>query len=170
MSHLIEASERMSRDRLSECVSAACYGSVLVLAFLAVIGGSEVAEGHSAELIAGVGLATWIAHLFAELLGEHIRYHEPVDRKELARAAVDGSPILASTVLPAVALLLGRLDVITDQTARVAAIVVALVQLASVGAFVARVAPVPRTAAWTFGPATAGVGIVVVGLTVSLGH
>ena len=48
-----------------------------------------------------------------------------VDRTELARAAVDGSPILASTLLPAAVLLLGRLDVMTDQTARVAAIVVA---------------------------------------------
>jgi hypothetical protein len=160
----------MSRDRLSEYVSAASYGSVLVLAALAVIGVSDVAEGHGVELIGGVGLATWIAHLFAELLGEHIRHDEPVDRTELARAAVDGSPILVSTVLPAAVLLLGRLDVITDQAARVAAIVVAIVQLASVGAFVARIAPVPALTAWTFGLATAGVGIVVVGLTVSLGH
>jgi hypothetical protein len=170
MSQLFEASERLSRDRLSEYVNAASYGSVLVLAALAVVGVSDVAEGHGSELIAGVGLATWIAHLFAELLGEHIRHTEPVDREEVKRAAIDGSPILASTVLPAAVLLLGRLDVITDQTARVAAIVVALAQLALVGAFVARVAPVPPATTWTFGLATAGVGIVVVALTVLLGH
>lgn len=170
MSRLLGAPERMSRDRLSEYVSAASYGSVLVLAALSVIGVSEVAEGHGAELIAGVGLATWIAHLFAELLGEHIRHHEPVDRKEVKRAAIDGSPILASTLLPAAVLMLGRFDVITHQTARVAAIVVALAQLALVGAFVARVAPVPPATTWTFGLATAGVGLIVVALTVFLGH
>ena len=64
---------------------AASYGSVLMLASLAVIGVSDVTEGHGVELVGGVGLATWIAHLFAELLGEHIRHDEPVDRTELAR-------------------------------------------------------------------------------------
>jgi hypothetical protein len=163
-------SGRMPPARLAELVSAACYGSVLVLAALSVIGVSEVALGHGAELVAGVGVATWLAHLFAELLGGHARHPEPLRRSEVVRAVVDGSPILASTVLPATVLLFGRLDLISDTAARIGAIVVAILQLFGIGAFVAGVAPVPPAARWTFAAATAGIGVTVVALTVLLGH
>jgi hypothetical protein len=163
-------SDRMPPARLAELVSAACYGSVLVLAALSVIGVSEVALGHGAELVAGVGLATWLAHLFAELLGGHARHPEPLRRSEVVRAVVDGSPILASTVLPATVLLFGRLDLISDTAARIGAIVVAILQLFAIGAFVAGAAPVPPAARWTFAAATAGIGVTVVALTVLLGH
>jgi hypothetical protein len=170
MSGLVEAAERLPRERLAELVSAASYGCVLVLAALGVIGVSQVALGHGAELVAGVGLATWIAHLFAELLGGHVRKLAPLHRHEVMQAMVDGSPILVATVLPAVALLLGRLDVLGDSAARLTAIAVTLVQLLAIGAFVARVAPARRRASWIYAAATAAVGLVVVLITVLLGH
>jgi hypothetical protein len=172
MRRLLEASDpdRVSRERLAEPVTAAAYGSVLVLAALSVVGVSDVALGHGAELVAGVGLATWLAHLYAELLGGHVRHPEPLHRSEIMRDVIDGSPILASTVLPAAALVLGRLDLLTDNTARTVAILVAVLQLLGIGAFVARVAPAPPAAKWTFAAATAGIGLAVVLLTVLLGH
>jgi hypothetical protein len=170
MRHLIQTTQRMPRARLAELVSAASYGSVLVLAALSVIGVSDVALGHGAELLAGVGIATWLAHIFAELLGDHVRHPEPLQRGEVARALVDGSPILAASVLPAIVLGLGRLDLLSDTTARIVAIVVAVLQLLGIGAYVARVAPTPRAASWTFAAATGGIGVAVVALTVLLGH
>jgi hypothetical protein len=170
MKQLLLVSDRVPRARLAELVSAACYGSVLVLAALSVIGVSEVALGHGAELVAGVGLATWLAHIFAELLGGHARRPEPLRRSEIMRDVVDGSPILASTVLPAAVLGFGRLDLLTDTAARIGAIVVAVLQLLAIGAFVARVAPVPPAARWSFAAATASIGVAVVALTVLLGH
>jgi hypothetical protein len=160
----------LGRDRLAELVSAAAYGTVLVLATLSVIGVSEVAHGHGAELVAGVGGGTWVAHLFAELLGGHVRHPEPLGRQEIVRAAADGSPVLASTVLPALVLLLGRVDVLADGTARATAMAVAVLQLVAVGAFVARVGTAPSTGSWIFPAATAVVGTAVVALTVLLGH
>jgi hypothetical protein len=170
MRRLIQTSQSIPRERLTELVSAASYGSVLVLAALSAIGVSDVALGHGAELLAGVGIATWLAHIFAELLGDHVRHPEPLQRGEVARSLVDGSPILAASVLPAIVLLFGRLDLLSDTTARILAIVVAVLQLLGIGAFVARVAPAPRAASWTFAAATAGIGIAVVALTVLLGH
>ncbi len=158
------------RQRLAELVGAASYGTVLVLAALSVVGVSEVALGHGAELVAGVGGATWLAHLFAEILGRHVEHETPRGRREVARAAVDGSPILAATVLPAIVLVLGRLDVLSDTTARVAAIVVAILQLLLIGAVVAHVAPAPPAARWTFAASTAAAGLVIVALSVALGH
>ena len=170
MRRLIQTSQSMPRERLAEVVSAAGYGSVLVLAALSVIGVSEVALGHGAELVAGVGVATWLAHVFAETLGDHVRHPESLRRAEVLRALVDGSPILAATVLPAIVLGLGRLDLVSDATARIAAIVVDVLQLLGTGALVARVSPTPPAARWTFAAATAGIGVAVVALTVILGH
>jgi len=131
---------------------------------------SDVALGHGSELVAGVGVATWLAHLFAELLGDHIRRDEPLSAGEVRRAMVDGSPILAATVLPALVLLLGRLDVVSDTTARVVSVLVAVVQLVAIGAYVGRVAPGRAAAPWAFAAVTAAVGLLVVGLSVLLGH
>jgi hypothetical protein len=166
---LLRAAAEMPRDRLAELVTAAGYGTVLVLAALTVVGVSEVALGHGSELVAGVGFTTWLAHLYAEVLGDHVHHPEPLHRREIGRAAVDGSPILVSTVVPASVLLLGRLDVLADSTARALAIVVALVQLLSIGVVVARVAPQPA-ATWRFAAAVAAVGLTVVALVVLLGH
>jgi hypothetical protein len=54
-------------------VSAACYGTVLVLASLALIDADDVASGIGWELVTGVGVATWVAHLYAEVIGDHLR-------------------------------------------------------------------------------------------------
>jgi hypothetical protein len=170
MKRLLESADRMSRDRLAELVSAASYGTVLALAALSVISVSDIASGHGSELVAGVGVATWIAHLFAELLGGHVRHREPLHRSEIRRAAVDGSPILAATVLPAAVLLLGRLDVVSDATARMISIAVATVQLLLIGAFVAREASAPPSTRWIFAAATAGIGVAVAVVTLLLGH
>jgi hypothetical protein len=170
MRRLVNTSQRMPRERLAEVVSAAGYGSVLVLAALSVIGVSDVALGHGSELVAGVGLATWLAHIFAELLGGHARHPEPLHRSEVVRSLVDGSPILVATVLPAIVLGFGRLDLVSDTTARIAAIVVAILQLLGIGAFVAQVAPAHPATRWTFAAATVGIGLAVVALTVLLGH
>jgi hypothetical protein len=160
----------VERERLAELVSAAAYGTVLVLAALSVISVSDVAQGHGAELVTGVGVGTWIAHLYAELLGGHVRRREPLRRPELERALIDGSPILASTVLPALALLLGRLDVVADSTARTAAMVIALGQLIGLGAFVARMTADRPGGTWAFAAATAVIGTAVVAVSVLLGH
>jgi hypothetical protein len=170
MKHLLDSLDRLPRERLAELVSAGCYGTVLVLAALGVVGVSDVALGHGSELVAGVGLATWLAHIFAELLGGHVRRPEPLHRSEVVRSLVDGSPILMASVLPAIVLGFGRLDLVSDATARIAAIVVAILQLFVIGAFVARMAPAPPAARWTFAAATAGIGLAVVALTVLLGH
>jgi hypothetical protein len=162
--------ETLSRERVAELVSAATYGTVLVLAALSVMGVGDVAEGRGAELIAGVGIATWLAHLFAELLGGHVRHADPLHRSEIARAMVDGSPILAGTLLPAFVLFLGRLDVLSDRVALLGAIVVTLLQLLAIGAFVASIAPSRRSEMWTFAAVTAAAGACVVALTVWLGH
>ena len=158
------------RERLAERVSAASYGSVLVLAALAVVDADAVESGWGWELVTGVGLATWIAHLYAEVVGEHLRHTAAHTRAEIARAMRDGSPILLATVLPAIMLLLGRLGVLDHRVALWAAVVVAFLQLVGLGALVGRFVSTRHSRTWVYAGVTAAFGLVVVSLKVVLGH
>jgi hypothetical protein len=159
------------RERLAERVSAASYGSVLVLSALALIDAEAVGDGWGWELVTGVGVATWVAHLYAEVVGEHLRHAAAAHtRAELARAMADGFPILLATVLPAITLLLGRLDVLDPGVALWAAVAVAFAQLVGLGAFVGEVMSGRHSQAWVYAAVTAAFGLVVVTLKVVLGH
>ena len=157
------------RDRLAERVSAASYGTVLVLASLALVDEEEVASGWGWELVTGVGLATWIAHLYAEIVGDHIRQNAAPGRTEIRRAATDGFPILLAAVAPAVMLFLGRIDVLAHRGALWAAVAVAFLQLVGVGALAGSLSD-HETSPWRFAAAAGAFGVVVVGLKVVLGH
>ena len=158
------------RERLAERVGAAAYGSILVLTSLALMRASDLVARHSIEVVVGVGAATWIAHLFAELLAEHVRRDEPLAWTQVGHAARDGSPILMVTVLPALALLVGSADVLADETALTLAIIVALAQLSLIGAVVGHFSPANTASAWTFAAIVAIAGVVVVALEVALSH
>ena len=157
------------RDRLAERLTAASYGTVLVLAALALIDADDVSSGLGWELVTGVGAATWIAHLYAELVGDHLRHGSALDRAEVARAAADGFPILLAAIPPAVMLLLGRLEVLDEGVALGASLVIAVVQLIGIGAYVGTT-HVGGMNAWIFAAATATVGIAVVTFKLVLGH
>src|SRR3954466_13813100 len=132
-------SRRWSAGRDAELVSAASYGSVLVLAAIPLVHVVDVESGWGWELVTGVGVATWVAHLFAEVLGEQVRHGSAVlDRGRIRRSMIDGLPIPLAAVLPAFVLALGRLDVLGDELALWLAFAVALVQLIGVGAYVGR--------------------------------
>jgi hypothetical protein len=164
------ALERASRERLAERSAAACYGTVLVLAALPLIDPDDVASGWGWELVTGVGVATWVAHLYAEVLGDHVRRGSRLDRQEVVHAMADGLPILLASVLPAVVLALGRLEVLDPRFALWTAVVVAIVQLVGVGALVGATQS-PRGASVAAYAAVTGVaGVVVVSLKLALGH
>lgn len=157
------------RDRLAERVSAASYGTILIIAALLVVETEAVATGWGWELIAGVGLATWVAHLYAEVLGNHVRNVDATQPHELRKAMGDGLPILLAAVLPATALLLGRLGTVTPRQALWLAVILALLQLVIIGAFVGIVSD-QRSSSWRYAAIAAVFGLAVVLLLVTLGH
>jgi hypothetical protein len=161
--------KRWPRDRLAERLSAASYGTILVLAALALIDADDVSSGLGWELVTGVGAATWIAHLYAELVGDQLRHGSALDRNEIVRAAADGFPILLAAIAPAVMLFLGRLEVLDEGVALGAALVIAMIQLVGIGAYVGS-AHIHGMNAWIFAVATAALGIGVVTLKLVLGH
>jgi hypothetical protein len=113
-------------------------------------------------------VATWIAHFYAEVVGDHVRRGAALDRQEVGRAMVDGVPILLASLPPAVVLLLGRLDVLDPRVALWAAVATAFLQLVGVGVFVG--STVSGGGPWSYAAATSVMGIAVVTLKVVLGH
>ena len=82
------------RERLAARVTAASYGTILVLTSLAAIEPDAVESGWGWELVTAVGLATWVAHLYSEIVGDHLLDEEAHGGgSEVARAASDGAPI-----------------------------------------------------------------------------
>ncbi len=165
-----ERIERWPRDRLAERLSAASYGTVLVLASLALIDADDVSSGLGWELVTGVGIATWLAHLFAQVVGDHVRRRSPVDRDEFARAMADGIPIPLAAVAPALMLGLGRLGVVDEDAALWASIAIGIVQLAGVGAIVGSTVTGRGKGTWSYAAATAVFGLFVVTLKLALSH
>jgi hypothetical protein len=140
------------------------------MAALAAIDVDAVGSGLGWELVTGVGVATWVAHLYAEVVGDRLRYDTPLDRREVATAAIDGLPIIVAAVLPAVMLLLGRLDVLDPRAALWLAVAVALAQLVGLGAFVGYAASPGGGAVWSYAAVTGAIGVAVVTLKLGLGH
>jgi hypothetical protein len=167
---VVEQVNAWPRERLAERVAAAAYGTVLILCALPLINEEDVSSGHGWELVTGVGVATWIAHLYAEAVGDRVRRRSALDRDELARAMVDGLPILFAAVGPAVVLLLGRIGVLDGRVALWVAVVVAIGQLVGVGVLVGAARSPGGTRTWTYAMATATIGLAVVILKLVLGH
>lgn len=157
------------RDRVAERVSAATYGTVLIIAALILVEAEDVASGLGWELTVGVGVATWVAHVYARVLGNHVRSVDALQAHQLRRAMADGFPILLASGLPAVALLFGRLDLVAPRQALWIAVILALLQLVAVGAVVGVVSEQP-TNSWRYAAIASGFGVAVVLLLVALGH
>jgi hypothetical protein len=82
----------------------------------------------------------------------------------------DGAPILLAAVLPAVVLLLGRIDVLAAGWALWLSVAVAFLQLVGVGAFVGWTSSERRSRVWGYAAATAAFGGLVVSLKLVLSH
>jgi hypothetical protein len=115
-------------------------------------------------------LATYVAHLYAELLGEHVTNNQPLSRHEVMVAMSDGLPILIAAIPPAVCLLLGRLTVLEPGTALLVADIVALGQLIGLGVLVGSIPPRDPARAWLFASLTFLMGLAVVVLRGVLKH
>jgi hypothetical protein len=168
--YIAERLEEQPRERVAERFTAAAYGTVLVIAALPLLDADEVSSGLGWELVTGVGVATWVAHLYAEAIGDHLRRGAALDRAELKRAMADGLPILLAAVPPALVLLVGRLGGLSGGTALWLAVAIALAQLIGLGVLVGSLVSIRGRGALAYTIATVAIGVVVVGVKLALGH
>lgn len=135
------ASFRHRRDggldvvRARHRTSAFVYGNITVLGALVAVDSRAVETGHAAIAVAATAVATFIAHIAADLVSERVRPdHLPGrPREELAEELRDATPIATSGVIPVLLVLLGTLEILPAQLALWIGIAFVVLRLAITG-------------------------------------
>lgn len=157
-------------DRASR-ISAYVYGNIIVFATLVPLTSEEVHEGHAFAVTLGVAFTTYLAHVFAELVGRQTRTDGHPSSTELRHELRDSVPVLTSGLIPAVLLAAAWLELLPATATLVAAEIFLLLRLAAVGFAIERVrseVPSFRTFGAGIALAAAAGGIAV--LKAFLGH
>ncbi len=150
--------------RTTGSVTEAIYGLILATSVIAV---SREYDPSNAGRIGVTVLVTavvfWLAHIYARGLAYSLRHHRMLNRSEVREVLRHDWPLVEATVPPVLILGLGALDIVPDQTAILAAMLAALVELAAVGAYVARTsgAGLPGTVVSAFIAVTLGSAVVL---------
>ncbi|AYA25323.1 hypothetical protein SAMN02745947_02752 [Rhodococcus rhodochrous J3] len=121
----------LDRENAARRISAYIYGNVLVLTALVPIAASDQHVGILVVL--GVALSTFVAHVFAEAVGQSVQTRSSLSRPEKLRELRDSVPILTSAVLPCAILMAALLGLLEPRTAQ---IVAELAVLARIGGIV----------------------------------
>ena len=143
-------------------ISAFVYGNILCLAAVVVLTPEEMHSWHGWVYVLGTGASTYLAHVVAALVAHRVTEGRPVSPSEVLDETKRAWPIAASTFVPVVILVAAALSMIAPTHAWVAAQAVIMIQLASLGLWVARAAGErPRIGLFLPGIALAFVGALV---------
>jgi hypothetical protein len=88
-------------DDAARRVAAWIYGTVLALAGLALVSPQMADEGGGAAILIGIGVGTFLAHLFADYIGEEVREKRRLTKAERRELLRDLLPVLTGMIPPA---------------------------------------------------------------------
>jgi hypothetical protein len=151
-------------------IGATVYGTVLALAALAAGAAEHQGPRVLVVLVAVTATVIWIAHVYANGLGESIERGHRLSWWELSAVASREVPILLAAAAPTAALLLGAVGVVQPATAIWIAFGVGLAALAVQGGRYARVEHFGPLATAAAVGANLALGGVVVALKVLISH
>jgi hypothetical protein len=162
---------RFSRSAIGARLGGFIYGTIIALAVL-VAGAKAYPDdaGRIAGLVAVSSIVLWLAHVYAHGLAHSVERDEHLTLAELQRIAQRQGSIVEAAVPPLAALLLGAFGVVSTQAAVWIAFGLGLAVLAVQGVVFARVERLRWPAALLVVGANVGLGTVLVGLKVLLGH
>ncbi|MCX5008587.1 hypothetical protein OHB05_39250 [Streptomyces sp. NBC_00638] len=147
------------------------YGNITVLGVVAAVDDAQTLSGRAALLVGITATSTFVAHVFADLVGQRIESVDPPERRALREKLRDAWPIATSGVPPTLMLALGAWGVLSAMVAQLLATAVVLARLASVGWVVEWLSGRPASfAAWWGGFGLAVIGVVIAALKVFLSH
>ncbi|MFD4352482.1 hypothetical protein ACFWPX_07980 [Nocardia sp. NPDC058518] len=127
---LFSRSIPLDRRNAASRITAYIYGNVLILAALIPV--SPSAEDVGIAVVLGTALSTFIAHAFAESVGQSVRQSYSPSTSQRWTDLRDSRPILSSAVLPCVILAGAAVGWIEPRTAQVLAEVAMLVRIAGI--------------------------------------
>ncbi|MGW0037677.1 hypothetical protein [Gordonia sp. NPDC003376] len=127
----------LPRHRATSRLSAYVYGNILVLAAVVVATTHTITDGTAALIVLATGATTYIAHVFAQLVGdasippESGRPDGATVRRTARHELRDALPIVSSAVWPAVVLALGYHDLFPTRLTQLVAGSIVVVRIAS---------------------------------------
>ncbi|MEU2032471.1 hypothetical protein [Nocardia amamiensis] len=127
---LFSRSIPLDRRNAASRISAYVYGNVLILAALIPV--TTSAEQVGILIVLGTAASTFIAHAFAEGVGQSVRQNRPISSRERWTDLRDSVPILSSAVLPCAILAIAGLGWIEPRTAQLLAEVVVLIRIGGI--------------------------------------
>lgn len=128
----------LSTEQAALRTTAYVYGNILVLASLVALYPDDVETGRGLSIILGAALSTFIAHVFAEMLGHQVRAPEPLTWSSASGQARNSFPILSSGLVPTGIAVLGWLTAVSGDFALAVAEAVVLLRIAATGVVIAR--------------------------------
>lgn len=126
----------LEHERAAARTSAYIYGNILALAALIPVMRSPETLGMA--IVIGTALSTYIAHTFAEGVGESIRADRTLTTAERIESLRDSVPILTSAVLPAVILATAWFGLLEPRTAQLIAEIVLILRIGSISYVISR--------------------------------
>lgn len=164
-------STRIGRAALGERLGGFIYGTILVLAV--VVAGAKAfpnEPGHVAVLVLVTAAVFWLAHVYAHGLAHSVAEDRHLSRADLKHIARREGSLVESALPPAVALLLGALEIVSAKTAVWLAIALGLGVLAAQGLTFARVERLGWATTALVVTANLGLGVALVALKVLVTH
>ncbi|HEY5855704.1 MAG TPA: hypothetical protein VIW24_17060 [Aldersonia sp.] len=159
----------VSRHDAASRISAYIYGNILVLAALVPIPVADKSLGVVVVVV--TALSTFVAHSFAEAVGESVRQGTALTAAERWAELRNSVPILSSAVLPSIILACGWIGWLEPRTAQVLAEIAILLRIGGIVFVIGRLRGERPNAATMWGAVVLGVAaIMVVALKLVLTH
>lgn len=133
----------LDRGNAASRISAYIYGNVLVLTALVPVVTS--ARHVGILVVLGTAASTFVAHSFAEAVGDSVRERRTLTRADRWRELRNSVPILSSAVLPCVILATALPGWLEPRTAQVFAEVAVLVRIGGIVFVIRRLKGEPPT-------------------------
>jgi hypothetical protein len=162
---------RLARTAMGHRLGGFIYGTIVALSV--IVGGARAyphGPGHIAVLVAVTCIVFWLAHVYADGIGQSVARNERLSFAELKEVARDEASILEAAVPPIIPLLLGALGVFSERTAVWIAFALGFAVLAAQGLVFARVERYGRLATAAVIAANIGLGGLLVLLKLFVSH
>lgn len=131
-----------NKHDVAHFINAYVYGNILILAAIITVNEHSIEEGHAWLMVLGTGVATFVAHFFAETQ-EYDVVREGEDTKERSKAAtkkavVNARPIYNSAIAPTAVFFLAAQHVLAAGLAWQIAIWIVFWRLGRIGFIIAK--------------------------------
>lgn len=135
---LLSRSNPLDKSNAASRISAYVYGNILVLAAMIPLTSSDERTLQGVAIVLGTAISTFIAHAFAESVGETVRTGTHLSRPEMLAQLRDSVPVLSAAVLPAALLAVGWWGIIDPTICQIVAEVTIIARIASTNFVVGR--------------------------------